>query len=324
MQVNNTQPSLNEMYNGITNIAYYEDGTVSGLRFNEQNVVLTHAGQLIPYFSEDSPRRKYKASITFQRDGAVKSISLDSQQEIMTPIGDMPAEFVTFYDTGELKRVFPLDGKISGFWSEDDEKSLNIPLSFEFEFATFTAMLSGICFYKSGNIRSVTLYPKEIIKISLGSTATINTRQGFSLYEDGTLQSLEPDEPIKIETPIGMLTAYDPNANGVNADKNSLQLDEQGNITSLITPGDRIHAFRKSDGASYTFLPKIFYTEDKAAEILPLKVEFDHNNKTVTIIDAEGTPNSFEFSDTFVIYNDAVSNLGCSPSDCANCSLCGK
>lgn len=31
---------------------------------------------------------------------------------------------LTFYENGELKRVFPLDGKISGFWSEEEEKRL--------------------------------------------------------------------------------------------------------------------------------------------------------------------------------------------------------
>jgi hypothetical protein len=67
--------------------------------------------QLIPFYGEDSLRRKYKASVTFYGNRALKAVSLDAQQEVLTPIGEMPAELVTFYDTGELKRVFPLDGK---------------------------------------------------------------------------------------------------------------------------------------------------------------------------------------------------------------------
>ena len=317
-------PMLNDMYNGISDITYYKDGTVNGLRFNEKNWILTHAGQLVPYYSEDSPRRKYKASVTFYPDGGLKAVSLDEQQEVVTPIGEMPAELVTFYDTGELKRVFPLDGKISGFWSEEDERGLNIPFNFEFDFTSFNAMLSGLCFYKSGHIKSITLYPDEIIKISLGPGVVLDVRQGFSLFEDGRLRSLEPAQPAKLQTPVGIITAYDPNANGINADNNSLYLDEQGRIKSLVTAGDRIHVFRKSDGASFTFLPKIVYTEDEVAELLTLKADFDYDGQTVLITDADGTEVGFSFDDTFVIYNNVVSTLGCAGGDCSSCSLCGK
>jgi hypothetical protein len=317
-------PALDEMYNGICDVTYYKDGAVSGLRFCEKNWILTHAGQLIPYYSEDSPRRKYKASVTFHPDGALKAVSLDAQQEVVTPIGEMPAELVTFYDTGELKRVFPLDGKISGYWSETDERGLNSPFHFEFDFTAFKAMLSGLCFYKSGSIKSVTLFPQEIIKVSLGPGGALDVRQGFSLYEDGRLESLEPAQPAKLETPVGILTAYDPNASGVNADKNSLRLDGQGRIAGLVTAGDRIHVFRKSDGKSFAFQPKIVYADDEAAELLTLTVGFDYDSRAVTVTDTDGTATSFDFNDTFVVYNNAMPALGCSGGDCSNCSLCGK
>ena len=315
---------ISDMFNGICDTTYYKSGAVNSIRLCQENMIITHAGQLIPYYGEDSPRRKYKASVAFFEDGALRSVSLNAQQEVNTPIGEMPAELVTFYNTGELKRLFPLDGKISGFWSEEDERGLNIPFNFEFDFTAFSAMLSGLCFYKSGNIRSITLFPNETIKISHPLIGSLDVKQGFSLYESGKLQSFEPAAPVKIQTPIGIISAFDPNANGINADMNSICVDEHGNFTSLVCPSDRIHVFRKSDSASFIFKPEIIYAADEPAELLALTLKFDYENYTVTIIDGNGQPNTFEFDDTYIIYNDAISSLGCSSGDCANCSLCDK
>ena len=315
---------INDMFNGICDVTYFKSGAVNSIRLNQENMIITHAGQLIPFSGEETPRRKYKASVTFFEDGALKSVSLNAQQEVMTPIGEMPAELVTFYDTGELKRIFPLDGKISGFWSEEDERALNIPFNFEFDFTAFSAMLTGICFYKTGEIRSITLYPKELIKITHPSAGTLSVRQGFSLYESGNLHSFEPAAPVKLQTPIGLITAFDPNANGVNADLNSICLDEQGNIQSLVTAADRIHVSRKSDGVSSTFQPKMLYAADEPAELVTLTVKFNHESKTVTIIDTDVTPHCYSFDDNYIIYNNAFSPTGCSSGDCSSCSLCDK
>jgi hypothetical protein len=311
------------VFSGVTLIEYYPDGAVKGIRLNEKNAVITHAGELIPYYGEDSPRRKYKSSVTFHQNGMLRSVSLEEQQEVDTPIGELPAELVTFYDTGELKRVFPLDGKISGFWSEEEERALNIPLSFDLDFTSFTAMISGICFYKSGDIRSVTLFPDERVTIKHSAFGTAEVRQGFSLYESGALESLEPAEPIKVVTPIGTLTAYDLNPNGVNADCNSLYLDEQGRITSLVNSGEKLFITTKK-GTSYTLTTKEIFSDvdDSAGMHIPLKLDFDYEEQSAAITDYLGTPIQCAFDDTFIIYPD--NTQGCSSSDCASCSLCKK
>jgi hypothetical protein len=184
-------------------------------------------------------------------------------------------------------------------------------------------MLTGICFYKDGGIKSITLYPGELIQISMPALGMIGVRQGFSLYEDGALQSLEPASPVKLQTPIGTLTAFDPNANGVNADSNSLTFDEQGNLESLVTAGDRIDTFQKG-GAPLSFTPKIIYTPDGPAEIVPLRVRFHYGSHTVAITDGDGVTYDFSLDDTFVVMADAAPELGCSGGDCSSCSLCGK
>ena len=222
----------------VTSFSCYETGELKGVKLGDKNMVLTHAGELIPFYTE-TPRRKNKESLTFHKNGLIKAIALEEQQEIMTPIGEFPAELVTFYESGELSRFFPLDGQISGFWSEKDEKELNIPFSFEFEFGAFTASLVGISFYKSGDIKSITLFPGEIININ-SPAGNLNAKTGFSLYENGGIKNIEPATPSPVKTPIGVLTAFDTQAVGISADDCSLKFDEDGRIISLINISDTI------------------------------------------------------------------------------------
>jgi hypothetical protein len=220
------------VFAGVDSYVCYPSGELEGVKLSEKNMLVTHVGELIPFYTE-THRRKNKFSVEFHKNGMIKAVALNEIQEIETPIGEFPAELVIFYETGELKRFFPLDGKISGMWSEKEEKALTIPLTFEFPFTSFTALINGIAFYKSGEIRSITLYPGERIPIST-EYGEIPTRNGFSLYESGKLESLEPAIPFLIQTPNGPHRAFNPNAIGVNADVNSLVFDEEGKIVGYV------------------------------------------------------------------------------------------
>ena len=286
-------------------------------------MIVTHAGELIRYYGEETQRRKYKSSVSYYQGGLIKSVSLNEQTDIETPIGEFPAELVTFYETGELKRIFILDGKITGFWTEDDERRLNIPFSFEFEFSKFTSMLVGICFYKSGNIRSITLFPKEVINVSTKNYGDISVKTGFSLYESGELKSIEPAVSTAIKTPIGTINAYDVNSMGINADSNSIEFDEQGRLVKRTTSSDKI-AVQNPNGVMKFMIPiekKSPLFEDEM-ELIPLQLKFDYENDIVTITDEK----SYDFSITKCKYNIFKGRLSptCSPEDCANCSLCSK
>ena len=219
------------VFAGVESYACYPDGELEGIKLSEKNMLVTHVGELIPSYTETN-RRKNKFSVEFYKGGMIKAIALNDVQEIQTPIGEFPAELVTFFETGELNRFFPLDGKIGGMWSEQEEKALTIPLSFDLPFTSFTAIINGIAFYKSGNIRSITLFPGETVRIAT-KYGEISTRNGFSLYESGNLESLEPAVPTLIKTPTGALNAFDPDAVGINADVNSLVFDETGEIIAL-------------------------------------------------------------------------------------------
>lgn len=308
---------------GIAATTSYPNGQLESVVMDERNVILTHAGDLIPFYGEGDPqgRRKRKSSVSFHKNGMIKSVSLAEQQDILTPLGEFPAELVTFYDTGELKRFFVLDGQLSGFWSETEERALNIPLSFEFDFSAFSAMLTGICFYKDGNIRSMTLFPGEVIRVNAGKYGTIRVRTGFSLYPDGVLESIEPAVPVAVETSIGSFSAYDSSAIGVNADSNSLGFDKEGRVTRLTTSFNKV-LISPADAPMCTLSPLEVQSQmdPDETELLPLRIAFDYEHDKVIFTD--NTEHAFSISGSvFKVLPGAFDN-GCSPDKCASCSLC--
>lgn len=310
------------IFGDVDSFHTYPSGELESVKLGDRNMVVTHAGELVPAYSE-TPRRKNKPSVEFHKSGMIKAVSLEEQSEVVTPIGELPAERVTFYPTGELNRLFIVDGQISGFWSEEEEKELNIPLTFAFEFGEFTAYLNSISFYKDGSIKSITLYPGEKIDIQTPA-GPLATSIGFSLYESGKLKSIEPAESVLIHTPIGDLTAYNPDAVGVHADANSVTFDEKGRLTGLTTVENRI-LVETAQGEFLILKPQeaVHPLHDEEKVLLPMSVNFDFDQDEVTIMtDSERT---FSMADThFTVNQIDTGALGCTPADCASCSLCSS
>jgi hypothetical protein len=274
----------------------------------------------VPVYTE-THRRKTKYAVEFHKNGMVKAVALNEMQEIETPIGEFPAELVTFYETGELKRFFPLDGKISGMWSEEEEKALAIPLSFALPFAGFTAVIGGVAFYRAGDIKSITLFPGETVNVAT-RYGEIPTRHGFSLYEGGELESLEPAVSHIVDTPIGRVAAFDSNAVGVNADANSLAFDEAGAVRKLVTVHNRVAA-QTVEGRLLTFGPRevVNPLDDETMITEGLGIAFDYEAGTATFA-SDGGECCLSLADcgfTVTVYSGAAHI--CSPVDCASCSL---
>lgn len=306
------------IFGGVTSYEVYDTGELRSVMLNERNVILTHAGELVPAYTENE-RRKYKPAVEFYRSGMIRSVYLDEQQELMTPIGEFPAELVSFYETGEMKRIFPLDGKISGFRSEEDERNLNIPISFDLGFTRFQAMLGNICFYRTGDIRSITLFPGEVIDVGT-KYGRIRVRNGFSLYESGALQSCEPAVPFPLDTPIGKITAFDPDASGITADSNSLCFYEDGNLSSLITVSEKI-GVQTEDECFSVYAPKMIppLTEEAEETVSGMKIEFQDGKVR---LDGREWYSCDECGFTILPFTSGSGFPVCSPSDCASCSLC--
>ena len=305
---------------GVESYSCYPDGELLGIKLAAKNTLATRIGALVPAYTE-THRRKNKYSVEFYQSGMIKKVALDAIHEVQTPLGELPAELVMFFETGELKRVFPLDGKIGGMWSEQEEKSLAIPLSFELPFTAFTAIIGGVAFYQSGGIRSITLFPGETVPVAT-KYGEIMARNGFSLYESGKLESLEPSAPAVVQTPVGALAAYDPNAVGINADINSLAFDEEGKVTALTTVHNRIAA-QTADGQPLQFAPRevINPLDDESMITEGLKIFFDYNADTVKFTEGERETTLPLSNGAFTVAAYSVSMLKCSPVDCAGCSM---
>jgi hypothetical protein len=218
----------------------HPDGSPAEVLLEERVELSTPAGVLVPQYEPEDPRRQRVQPVELHPGGGLKAVSLQEKEVIETPVGPMAAERVTFHPGGQLRRVFPLDGKISAYWSVENETALAGPQHMETPLGVVSARIISVHFFPSGALRSVTLWP--------GERATIATPQGpasvsvgFSFHESGALRSFEPDAPFEAKTPIGTVLAFDTDPEGgMAADLNSLQFDEAGNVTALTTATDKV------------------------------------------------------------------------------------
>lgn len=306
----------------VSSYQTYPSGELESVKLFGKNMVVTHAGELVPAYTQE-PRRKNKPSVEFHKNGIIKSVQLEEQTEIETPIGMLPVEFVTFYPTGEIHKVFVADGQISGFWSEENERQYNIPLSFDLGFTSFRVCTNGICFYKSGDIKSIAVYPGESIAVDT-PIGEIETGIGLSLYENGKLQSIEPKNPLPLRTPIGKFTAFDPGANGVHADSNSLVFDEQERLLAFSTVEDKV-LVQTEEEEFLTLSPeeKLHPLYDDQKVLSAMTIIFDYKSDEVLIQNESSYTFSLQTTG-FTIQTIPQETMGCTPADCASCLLCNS
>lgn len=301
--------------NGIINYTLYTNDIMNECILNKNNKIITPYGTLIPQYEDAEIRRKHIQSLSFYDTGNLKSISLQNKSYIDTSVGRLPAEYLNFYDDGKIKRLLPLNGKLSGYWSEEDEFQLAEDIELKLNFATIKKKLIGIQFYKSGNIKSLTFWPSEKVYIPWKGEI-ISVKSGISFYETGNIKSLEPKIPFAIKTPIGVLTAYDSTACGINGDINSLCFSEEGEITALSTSSNIVEVINNNNAFIFKPQMRASMLSDAALERIPLKIEFFSNrvrfNNNEDFIISECTFNTKKISNTI--------NVGC--SDCSTCAGC--
>jgi hypothetical protein len=221
------------------NVERSKDGSLISCMVQKPSALLVQEQELIPQYHFGEVQRKYIPSVTFRADGSLRTLSLDQRTGFPTPLGNVPAEYLTFYASGKLCRIFPLNSKISAYWSEKEEFSRMEPLAFDLPGTQFKAKIICLHFYESDMLRSLTLAPGEIIQLT-SPIGAIQTRIGFALREDGSLESLEPTNGTTVSTPIGSIPAFDPFALGIHADKNSLHFSADGLLSLKTTAAFRI------------------------------------------------------------------------------------
>ncbi|HCR12795.1 MAG TPA: hypothetical protein DIU49_05770, partial [Desulfovibrio sp.] len=99
----------------------YPDGVVKAMYVQGPVSLETSVGRLMPQYTIDDSRRMHQPPLTFHANGRVRSLPLETRTVLETPLGPLSAELVTFHESGGVARVFPLNGKLSGYWTEADE-----------------------------------------------------------------------------------------------------------------------------------------------------------------------------------------------------------
>lgn len=252
----------------------YLTGEPESYRVEEYSELEILGYKLVPLYGFSDERRKELPSVKVFKNGNIKSISLNTLTSIQTAIGEFEVEKLTFYEEGPVNRLFFLDGKLTGFWSEEDEYNLAKAYDFNLEFSQFRAKIMSIHFYNTGELKSFTLWPKERINLSIGEYSFVG-RIGASLYKNGKLKSCEPFRPIIINTPIGDIESYDINAIGIHGDSNSLNFYENGDVKSIITGNNTITVYT-SEGEAIIHSPKKvrLYSNSVVMDVVTLKLEF--------------------------------------------------
>jgi hypothetical protein len=259
--------------NGASITGRYNSGEDEYCSLSEKSELNILGYTLIPLYEEMKERRKELPAVRFYKSGNIKTISLNEQVSIKTITGDFSVEKIVFYEDGKIKRLFPLDGKLSAYWAEEDEYKLATEHIIHTEGGDFCSKIISLLFYQTGKIKSFTLWPKERIKLKI-KDELVNIRIGVSFYENGKISSCETAIPTSIKTPIGIIEAFDKSAIGIHGEDNSLKFNEDGSIKSMITSTNRIEV-TNNKGVKNVYSPRTIkkYVGDINTTI-PIHLEF--------------------------------------------------
>ncbi len=244
---------------------------------NARNLIKTTSGDVIPQYSAaefGERQKKHRSAIDFFESGQIKSVALEEQMSLETPLGSINCELVTFYEDGSVNRIFPLNGLIDGFWSEANEFDFAEPIDFDLPVGKFSVKVISIHFYPNGQLKSLTIWPGQ--KLTLETpVGLIVARAGFSLYENGALRSVEPMSAVEVPTSIGLVKAFDPDIIGMHADQNSVQFTKEGTLSSLKTTHTCIQVVG-ADGAETLIQPydQESYIDPSQMRTVPMTIQF--------------------------------------------------
>lgn len=268
---------------------------------------------------DDELRRKRVKPVIFHENGTLRNIPLQEMIEVSTAAGKCPAELITCYADGSIHRIFPLDGHMTGFWSEEDEYELAREFEISGPLGTIKQKVVGIQFFPNGAIKSLTFWPKDRVTI-LSPIGEVKVRIGLALYPDGKVRSFEPSQPISVNTPLGKINAYSTTALGVHGEVNSLGFTEEGSIEKLATSTNKVIVLGK-EGNQKIYQPELkpgMFNLD-AIDVFPLEIEFYENKVRFNKSDEDEyllDKHSFRI-EGFRFENPA----GC--SSCNDCQACG-
>lgn len=254
-------------------VRFYPDGRPELVVPSGRAVLKTPLGELVPQFTSDDMRRPKVEHVSFFPNGVLRSLSLEEPAVVPTPVGPLSVELVNFHPTGALRRAFPVNGKLSAYWSAANEKTLNAPITLTTPLGPVTATFIGLHFYESGALRSLTLWPGETLEVQ-SPQGPARTRIGLAFHKSGALRSMEPQEGFKVMTPVGEIEAYDPDPEGVCGDENSLVFDEKGQVSALATASDGLEVVCGENAVLFQAHAARNACEEDALDLRPLRLAF--------------------------------------------------
>lgn len=224
----------------IDHCTNHPDGTPAAVVVTGPNRLTTPQGTFVPLHTTDDLRCPRLEAIYFHPEGTLKSLSLEEGATVHTVAGPVPVEHLTFYPSGAPKRLFPLNGKLSGYWSQEDEFGLAKPVALALPHVRESeSIFISLLLYEGGAPRSLTLWPNMRITVNTPA-GEMAVRTGVAWYEDGAVRSVEPAEPAPVTTPVGTLTAFNPDPEGIVGDANSLGFAPDGRVAEVMTVTDTL------------------------------------------------------------------------------------
>jgi len=259
---------------------FNEKGGIDTVLPGEKVVLETSLGQLIPRYTVDELSRKKEAPVKFYKSGELRSLPLEEFTEIPTSVGTVKAELITFYKSGAMRRLFPLNGKISGYWTEENEYKLAESLEIPTPLGTLSVKPIYLQFFESGELESILFWPDEKINI-LTSFGEVLIRKGISFHKNGNIKAFEPAREIEVISPIGSLKVYDPDPEGLFAESSAIQLYENGEIQSITTSSSQIEVMDEN-GETQIYAPTMVssYCNESMYFVSPMRILFEQDNIT--------------------------------------------
>lgn len=310
------------LLSGVIGEQLYQDGVLRSCMFNKENKISFRGEIYIPKYENEDFRSRYRDAAAFYKSGELKFLYLNGQQEINTPVGKIKAEFVSFYKSGSFLRIFPVYGQIGGYWSEREEAELLPVYAIETGGQNIKAKFSCIAFYESGAVKSLTLWPGESIDIA-APAGKVKVRLGISFYENGALESIEPDHPAIIKDQNCTFYSYDNHPIGIHGDRNSLGFYENGSLKTLKTTITAV--ILSGENKEIRIAPEIkrSLTDIDKMEVYPIEIGLD--KERIRITDSNGIVQEYEQKKYSVRTEQLMKNLILSQEcgDCSSCSQCG-
>lgn len=275
---------------------------------------------LIPRYSMPDARSRYKDPVVRYEDGRLKSIYLESINEIHTPVGFLNAEYITFYRNEKIHRVFPVYGQISGFWSEEEEKELLSKSVVKIGDRLYSGMFSCICFYETGEVKSLTIWPGEHIEVDT-DYGSITVRYGIEFYKSGKIQSLEPDKSTVIVHDTGQYVAHNPLAVGITGENNSLYFDEAGKVIKLTSVLTGIRCIPLNSEPEFELKAKLMLSPYDIMNEILIPVEIVFEKEGITFTDSCRITKFYSYNEySLVAYQERENIPYMCCSDCNNCN----